>query len=117
MARRPTPLYGRSAPHKRPRCVTPLQLILDAKGWSKFYVAEMIGCDPKMVGLWASGRRFPSGFYILRMAEKGIVPSMSWTGTDHYKMLVNNTQLDWEKWREKRREERRRNWRRQARHA
>lgn len=107
----PLPFYGNTAPAQRPECDTPLSVWLKAHGVSKFALARKLGCDPKMVGLWASGRVMPSLVYAYKLAKETAngVPAAAWLGTELGKLLWNNGGVDWDRLQEQRKAERIRN--------
>lgn len=106
MGRTAVPIYGRTPAHKRPKGETPLLAWLRATGVSRFWLARKLGCDPKMVSIWADGRGLPGSVYMimLEIVTEGGVPVMSWTGTDLFKLTLRNCGVDWPKLLDQRRE-------------
>lgn len=53
----------------RTKKISALRRERELRGWSQFYVAEMIGADPKMVGRWERRTTSPSIYYRLKLCE------------------------------------------------
>lgn len=78
----PTTIYTGHA-QKRPQEDTTFGLWLKARGISKNKAATLIGCSPKMVDLWTSGRVIPDLLYALKIEQitEGGVGMEMWVGT------------------------------------
>ena len=86
------PIAGKNA-RKRPPSITPLSLWLKANQKSQCSLARDLGCDPKLVKLWTTGRVIPGlvyAFKIERQTEGG-VPASSWLGTPLGREMWNTT--------------------------
>jgi transcriptional regulator with XRE-family HTH domain len=92
-----TPIYGKTAPNKRPISDTPLSAWLKAHNVSQYELAKKIGADPKMVNLWATGRAEIGLIYafVLERATAGGVPVSSWLGTELFKLRMRALGADW----------------------
>lgn len=115
MARKATPVYGKTPAHKRPKGDTPLRVWISRTGTSHFALARALGCDPKMIGRWADGRALPGLYYAIELERvtQGGVLVYSWAGTELYTLIKSNNGVDWDKLDDQRKAERQRNWRRQ----
>lgn len=109
-------IYTMKRVDKRPRSPTTLQVWLSKRDLSRFAFAKEVGCDPRLVALWADGRVLPGLIYAFKIerATKGGVPVTSWLGTELGRTLWNSQGSDWENLRKQRKAERARNWKRQA---
>jgi DNA-binding transcriptional regulator YdaS (Cro superfamily) len=77
---------------------TPLSAWLEAHDVSQFELAQKLGCDPKMVNLWATGRSEIGLIYafMLERATGGGVPVAAWLGTELFKLRMRRLGVDWE---------------------
>lgn len=70
-------------PHFRPMVRTPLKVWLEKKGVTQTGMAKMLGCQDRMVKLWANNQALPGLIYAFKIERvtKGGVPAASWLGT------------------------------------
>lgn len=69
---------------QRPPQETALSLWLRSRGLTYAQAADLIGCTPEILAMWARGQTIPSLVYAFKVerATQGGVPVASWLGTD-----------------------------------